>query len=187
MKVNVVQGDITTFVGDAIVNAANPALLGGGGVDGAIHRAAGPELRQECERIPEHSPDVRCFVGDVVTTKGYNLPAKHVIHTVGPIFHRKVGPMRPGERNPTQVSPETLLRHTFIACLEEAERLGLKTVALPAISCGVYGCPIETGAEMAAQAIKFRQTWNLDSVTFVLFTDLEYAVFQETFEGHSLI
>lgn len=192
MKVNIIQGDITTFVGDAIVNAANPALLGGGGVDGAIHRAAGPGLRFECEQIPLQAPRVRCQVGQTFTTGGYDLPAKHVIHTVGPIFDRKVGHLRPGEINPCGLSPEDALLETFVACLTEAVRKGFKTIALPAISCGVYGCPIEVGSEMAALAIIYlnpsrSQDFDLDEITFVLFTDMEFDVFLETFKRYKLI
>ena len=186
-KVRIIKGDITEFEGDAIVNAANPALLGGGGVDGAIHRTAGPRLREECAKIPEQAPDVRCRIGQVFTTKGYDLPAKHVIHTVGPIFSRKVGHLRPGEVNP-QGDPEAVLLTTFKACLREADSLGFKSIALPAISCGVYGCPIEVGAEKAAEAVSELQRFmDLKTIVFVLFTDLEYDIFLETFKQYGLI
>lgn len=188
IKVKIIQGDITDFVGDAIVNAANPALLGGGGVDGAIHRAAGPELRDECALIPEQAPNIRCRIGQVFTTKGYDLPAKHVLHTVGPIFDRKVGPLRPGETNPTNQTPQEALLATFMACLREADSQGFKSIALPAISCGVYGCPIEVGAEMAAKAVlNTKDFLDLKIIAFVLFTDLEYDIFLETFKHFKLV
>lgn len=127
MKIEVWQGDITTLAVDAIVNAANETLLGGGGVDGAIHRAAGPALLAECEQLPELRPGVRCPTGEVRATDAYALPARHVLHTVGPVWHD-------GQRD-----EPALLANCYWKSLQLAESLGVKSIAFPAISCGVYG------------------------------------------------
>ena len=130
-------GDITRLEVDAIVNAANETLLGGGGVDGAIHRAAGPELLRACERLPEVRPGVRCPTGEVRLTPGFRLPAKFVLHTVGPIWNGGAD----GE-------PE-LLASCYRRSLELAAAQGLRTIAFPAISCGVFGYPLEQAAAIA--------------------------------------
>ncbi len=173
MRVNDTQivikkGDITREHVDAIVNAANETLLGGGGVDGAIHRAAGSQLLQACRAIPEVRPGVRCPTGEARITPGFQLPARYVIHTVGPIY-----------RNPAHSAP--LLAAAFRSSLETALQNGVKTIAFPAISCGVYGYPLREAAEVALNTvIEFLQARdNLDEVRFVMFTDEAYNVWSD--------
>lgn len=138
MKIEVWQGDITTLAVDAIVNAANESLLGGGGVDGAIHRAAGPRLLAECEALPQIRPGMRCPTGEVRATAAYDLPARHVFHTVGPVW-------QDGQRD-----EPALLANCYWKSLQLAEKLELESIAFPAISCGVFGYPLHQAAHIAA-------------------------------------
>jgi O-acetyl-ADP-ribose deacetylase (regulator of RNase III) len=142
--IEIAEADITTLEVDAVVNAANETLLGGGGVDGAIHRAAGPELLAACRALPEVRPGVRCPTGEARITPGYRLPARHVIHTVGPVW--RGGRHGEAER----------LAGCYRASLRLTEEFALGSVAFPAISCGVYGYPIE---EAVAIAVNEVQKW----------------------------
>src|SRR5256885_1484964 len=135
-RISVVEGDITKQTVDAIVNAANTSLLGGGGVDGAIHRAAGPALLEECRTLGG------CPTGDAKITQGYNLPARHVIHTVGPIWH---GGVR-GE--------DDLLARCYRSCFALAGQRGLRSIAFPSISTGAYSFPIRRASRIALREIK---------------------------------
>jgi O-acetyl-ADP-ribose deacetylase (regulator of RNase III) len=141
-KLDVVRGDITTLDVDAIVNAANAGLLGGGGVDGAIHRAAGPELLAACRALPEVRPGVRCPTGEARITPGFRLKARYVIHAVGPVWNG-------GEFH----EPE-LLASCYRSSLILARDHGLRSVAFPAISCGIYGYPLDLAAMIAVREIR---------------------------------
>lgn len=147
----VIVADITTLEVDAIVNAANESLLGGGGVDGAIHRAAGPELLEECRKIGG------CPSGEARITLGYRLPARHVIHTVGPVW-------RGGH-----IGEAGLLASAYRSSLELALRHSLKTIAFPAISTGVYAFPAATAAEIAVNTVKETATANPEAFTEIVF------------------
>ncbi|AND69839.1 hypothetical protein ATSB10_23850 [Dyella thiooxydans] len=142
MTLRKIVADITTLAVDAIVNAANPGLLGGGGVDGAIHRAAGPALLAACRALPEVLPGVRCPTGEAVITPGFGLPARHVIHTVGPVW-----------RGGHDGEP-ALLEQCYRRSLQLAHAYGLDTVVFPAISCGVYGYPAEAAAVVAVRSVR---------------------------------
>ena len=152
MELEVVVGDITALQTDAIVNAANSSLLGGGGVDGAIHRAAGPELRRHCRQLGG------CEVGRAKVTPGFALAATWIIHTVGPVW-----------RGGHDGEPE-LLASCYRASLACADEVGARTVAFPAISTGVYGYPIEPAAAVALDAVTSSST-HVQAVTFVCFDD----------------
>jgi len=142
MPIEVIQADITTLALDAIVNAANETLLGGGGVDGAIHRAAGPALLAACRAIPDVSPGVRCPTGEARITPGFRLPAKHVIHTVGPVW-----------RGGDQGEPERLAS-CYRSSLGLAAQNAIRSIAFPAISCGVYGYPIDQAVAIAVREVR---------------------------------
>ena len=155
MKLSLHRGDITKLDVDAIVNAANASLLGGGGVDGAIHRAAGPELLAECRTLGG------CPTGEARITRGYRLPARHVIHTVGPVW-----------RGGTQREPE-LLASCYRNSLALAVEHGVRTIAFPAISCGVYGYPVDRAARIAVEETERFANGHpsIESVLFVCFED----------------
>jgi len=142
MPVNIINADITRLRVDAIVNAANPSLLGGGGVDGAIHRAAGPDLLQACRALPESSPGVRCPTGEARITPGFALPARHVIHTVGPIWQ--------GGSHGEAI----LLERCYRNALHLLRAYRLHTIAFPAISCGVYGYPAALAAAVTVVTLR---------------------------------
>lgn len=162
-RVEILKADITTLKVDAIVNAANSSLLGGGGVDGAIHRAAGPGLLQECRLLGG------CKTGQAKITAGYNLQARHVIHTVGPVWN-----------GGGQGEPE-LLASCYRSSLSLAARNNVKTIAFPAISCGVYGYPVKQACEIAMSEI-IRFLSNNDSIEKVIFTCFDQNVYEAYFE-----
>jgi O-acetyl-ADP-ribose deacetylase (regulator of RNase III) len=166
-KITILRTDITKLAVDAIVNAANTSLLGGGGVDGAIHRAAGPELLAECRRLNG------CSTGQAKLTKGYRLPAKFVIHTVGPVWHGG----RSGE-------PE-LLASCYRSCYALAREHGLHTLVFPAISCGVYGYPIDEAVEIAVRetAAELKKNDALKEVIFACFDEAVYMSYQQAVEA----
>jgi len=162
-KITLVQGDITNELVDAIVNAANSSLMGGGGVDGAIHRRGGPEILEACRRIRrERFPD-GLPTGRAVATPGGRLPARWVIHTVGPVYS-------PGEDR----SAELASCHT--ESLRVADEIGARTVAFPAISTGVYGYPLDEAAPVAIRSVHGAET-SVDEVRFVLFDEAAYLAF----------
>jgi len=140
-KIDVIHADITTLALDAIVNAANERMLGGGGVDGAIHRAAGPELLHACRAVPEVAPGVRCPTGEARITPGFRLNARHVIHAVGPVW-------RGGAEGEAR-----LLAGAYRSSLNLAREHGLRSIAFPAISCGAYGYPVARAASVAVRTI----------------------------------
>lgn len=157
-KITVIQGDITKQQVDAIVNAANTSLLGGGGVDGAIHRAAGSGLLAECRTLNG------CQTGEAKMTRGYNLPAKYVIHTVGPVWQ--------GGRN----HEDELLASCYYESLKLAEKHQIKTMAFPAISTGVYSFPMERAAAIAVKTVQqfLTKTTAISEVRFVCFSKESY-------------
>jgi O-acetyl-ADP-ribose deacetylase len=169
MEIRLVKGDITEQEVDAIVNAANSSLMGGGGVDGAIHRAGGPEILEECRMIrAEHYPDGLPTGLAVATTAG-RLPAMWVIHTVGPRYARSL-------------DRSDLLASCFEKSLMIADELGALSVAFPAISTGAYGYPMDEAAEIAVEAVEDTET-DVEEVRFVLFDDGAYTAFERALSG----
>jgi O-acetyl-ADP-ribose deacetylase (regulator of RNase III) len=171
-KIELIQGDITKQEVDAVVNAANQGLVGGGGVDGAIHRAGGPSIMADCDRIREERGG--CPTGTAVLTSAGELPAKSVIHTAGPRW-------RGGDKG----EPE-LLASCYRNSLELAREHGLRTVAFPSISTGIYGYPIDRAAVIALRTV--RETLaahpdDFDEVRFVLFSDADLATYREALES----
>jgi O-acetyl-ADP-ribose deacetylase (regulator of RNase III) len=165
-KLEAIQGDITRLKVDAIVNAANSSLLGGGGVDGAIHRAAGPELLAECKRIGG------CPTGEARITKGYHLPAKYIIHTVGPVYSGKP-------------SDSQLLKNCYQNSLALAVENNIATIAFPAISCGVYGYPIEKASQIAVNTScsVLDNTPSIEKILFALFSQHDHAIYVDTIKN----
>lgn len=162
-SIEVIQGDITTVAVDAIVNAANKSLLGGGGVDGSIHRASGPQLLEECRTLNG------CETGEAKITGGYNLPAKYVIHTVGPIW-------KGGNNN-----EENLLGNAYKNSLRIAVENGIKTIAFPNISTGIYGFPKEKAAAIAIKTVKefIGNHPEIEKVFFICFDGENYKIYTE--------
>ncbi len=164
-RIEIIKGDITTLTTDAIVNAANSSLLGGGGVDGAIHRAAGPALLAECRQLNG------CPAGKAKITGGYNLPAKYVIHTVGPVW-------RGGDSGESK-----LLAECYRNSLKLAAEHKIRSIAFPSVSTGVYGYPVELASAIALREIKgfMEDNSTVDRVIVVCFDDETYSVYQKNY------
>ncbi|MCT2563555.1 O-acetyl-ADP-ribose deacetylase [Chryseobacterium herbae] len=157
MKTELIKGDITKIPADAIINAANSSLLGGGGVDGAIHRAGGKQILEECIQIRNRQG--KCKTGQAVVTSAGNLPAKYVIHTVGPVWN--------GEEDKSS----KLLEDCYKNSLQLAESLGIKTIAFPDISTGIYKFPKELAGKIAVETVQNFQSDSIEKVIFVCFDD----------------
>ena len=170
MRLWAVRGDITEADVDVIVNAANPGLLGGGGVDGAIHAAGGAEILRECRAIKDRLPAGRLPRGSAVATTAGRLPARWVVHTAGPIWS--------ASRDQSHV-----LRSCYTESLRVADGLGARTVAFPAISAGIYGWPLEDAARQAVAGVRAVEVEHVQEVRFVLFDDRAHAVFEAALIG----
>ncbi|MEK6764620.1 MAG: O-acetyl-ADP-ribose deacetylase [Planctomycetota bacterium] len=169
-KLSLVQGDITLQETEAIVNAANTSLLGGGGVDGAIHRAGGPKILEECKKI--RAKQGGCPTGEAVITSGGNMATGYVIHTVGPVWSG-------GNRD-----EEQLLRNAYYNSLNLAKENSIKSISFPSISTGVYRFPIVKAAKIAITTVKeFIQEYNFAEVRFVLFSERDLQVYEEALKG----
>lgn len=162
-KIKILVGDITTMATDAIVNAANNSLLGGGGVDGAIHRAAGPGLLRECRTLNG------CRTGEAKTTNAYKLPCRFVIHTVGPVYQAG------------NAVEQELLKSAYQSSLNEASERGLETIAFPSISTGVYGYPMDKAAKDALESIVdfMKRDCSIKIITIVLFSESYYPIWKK--------
>lgn len=168
-KIRLIKGDITNQETDAVVNAANSSLMGGGGVDGAIHKRGGPEILKECKKIRKEKYPDGLPTGQAVITTGGDLKARYVIHTVGPIY-------RGGNRG-----EEELLADAYRNCLRVAVKNGLKTISLPSISTGAYGYPIKDASRIALEAAKeyLEEFDRLDEVVFVLFSGQDLGIYED--------
>jgi len=166
-RVGLSVGDITEWGGDAVVNAAKETLLGGGGVDGALHAAAGPGLVEECREIPEVRPGVRCQTGAAQITGGHALSAAHVIHTVGPVYAAHA-----------PENARALLSQSYRSCLSLANEKGFKSIAFPAISCGAFGYPVSEAARMALTTVA-SHAGTLEEVHFILYDSKTMEIFRE--------
>ena len=164
-NINIIEGDITTAKVDAIVNAANPGMLGGGGVDGAIHQAAGPKLLEECRKVKAVN-GIRCPVGEARITMAGDLPSKYVIHTVGPIYTQ-------------EKDPKTLLKAAYYNSLKLAANNGCESIAFPAISCGVYGYQYRDAAHISIQVCGASEFKDIN-VFFYLHGLKMYEIWQST-------
>lgn len=167
MSIEIIQADITTLAVDAIVNAANETLLGGGGVDGAIHRAAGKELLKACRAIPQRRPFVRCPTGEARITPGFDLPARWVIHTVGPVWE--------GGESGEDALLASCYRSVFSLCREH----GIGSVALPAISCGVFHFPLQRATALALRETRAALALQSLRVVFCAFSDEAALVYRD--------
>ncbi len=167
MEINIQEGNIVTAHVDAIVNAANPMMLGGGGVDGAIHDAAGPKLLEECRKV-KHVNGIRCPFGEARITKAGNLPCKYVIHTSGPIYKN-------------EKEPEKVLKSSYINSLNLALENGCKSIAFPVISCGAYGFPSESAAKIAIE-VCLREEYKSLEIFFYLYGWEMLEIWQNAYE-----
>ncbi|MEM0993873.1 MAG: O-acetyl-ADP-ribose deacetylase [Bacteroidota bacterium] len=165
MQIILLKGDITQLVVDAIVNAANNSLLGGGGVDGAIHRAGGTAILEECRQIRARQGG--CATGEAVATTGGNLAVKKVIHTVGPVWQGG------------QAGEKELLAHCYSNSLKLAEAWGMKTIAFPNISTGIYRFPKWKAAQIAIESVKNYKSEKIEQVIFVCFDEENYSIYEE--------